>query len=129
AVYAQDAITAGNFQFNIGLRVDRYDGVTSSNGLEPRAGIAYNIKKTGTVLRVAYARTLETPFNENLLLSSVTGVGGLDQNVFGANAVPLQSGHRNQFNTGFQQALGRYLLVDADYFWKYTHNAYDFSTL
>ena len=36
-------------------------------------GIAYNIKKTGTVLRVAYARTFETPFNENLLLSSATG--------------------------------------------------------
>ena len=36
---------------------------------------------------------------------------------------------RNQFNTGLQQAIGRYLLVDADYFWKYTDNAYDFSTL
>ena len=31
---------------------------------------AYNIKKTNTVLRVSYARTLETPFNENLVLSS-----------------------------------------------------------
>src|SRR5207248_9454305 len=30
---------------------------------------------------------------------------------------------------GFQQALGRYLLLDADYFWKFTNNAYDFSIL
>ncbi|HMC63216.1 MAG TPA: hypothetical protein VKJ01_28735 [Candidatus Solibacter sp.] len=129
AVYAQDGITAGNFLFNLGLRVERYDGIGSSNGFEPRLGLAYSIKKTGTVLRGAYARTLETPFNENLLLSSVTGAGGLDQNVFGASAVPLQSGNRNQFNTGFQQAIGKYLLIDADYFWKYTSNAYDFSTL
>src|SRR5450432_3316197 len=129
AVYAQDAITAGNFLFNLGLRLERYDGISSSNGFEPRLGLAYNIKKTGTVLRGAYARTLETPFNENLLLSSLTGSGGLDQNVFGANAVPLQSGNRNQFNVGLQQAFGRYLLLDADYFWKYTNNAYDFSTL
>jgi hypothetical protein len=129
AVYAQDAITAGHFQFNFGLRVERYDGITASNGLEPRAGIAYNIKGTGTVLRAAYARTLETPFNENLLLSSVTGAGGLAQGVFGADAVPLQPGHRNQFNTGLQQAIGKYLVADVDYFWKYTHNAYDFSTL
>src|SRR5450432_1197070 len=128
AVYAQDAITAGNFLFNLGLRLERYDGITSSNGYEPRLGLAYHIKKTGTVLRGAYARTLETPFNENLLLSSLTGAGGLDQNVFGANAVPLQSGNRNQFNVGLQQAFGRYLLLDADYFWKYTNNAYDFST-
>jgi hypothetical protein len=129
AAYAQDAITAGHFQFNFGLRVERYAGITSSNGLEPRAGIAYNIKGTGTVLRAAYARTLETPFNENLLLSNATGTGGLAQNVFGANSVPLQSGHRNQFNTGLQQAIGKYLVADVDYFWKYTHNAYDFSTL
>ncbi len=129
AVYVQDSITAGHFLFSLGLRGDRYDGLVSANGVEPRIGIAYNIKKTGTVLRAAYARTFETPFNENLLLSSQTGSGGLDQNVFGANSVPIQPGHRNQFNVGFQQALGRYLLADADYFWKYTNNAYDFSTL
>jgi hypothetical protein len=129
AFYAQDSITAGNFLFNIGFRADRYDGITTNNGAEPRAGIAYNVKKTGTVLRVAYARTFETPFNENLLLASATGTGGLDQNVFGANSVPIQPGRRNQFNTGLQQAIGRYLLIDADYFWKYTHSAYDFSTL
>jgi Carboxypeptidase regulatory-like domain/TonB-dependent Receptor Plug Domain len=129
AFYVQDAITAGNFLFNVGFRVDRYDGISTNNGAEPRVGIAYNIKKTGTVLRVSYARTFETPFNENLLLASATGVGGLDQNIFGANAVAIQPGRRNQFNTGFQQAIGRYLLIDADYFWKYTHSAYDFSTL
>src|SRR5262249_19590880 len=36
---------------------------------------------------------------------------------------------RNQYNAGFQQGLGKYLQVDADYFWKFTDNAYDFSTL
>ena len=129
AVYAQDQVTAGRFQFNFGFRLDRYDGLVSKTSPQPRAGIAYNIKQTGTVLRVAYARTFETPFNENLLLSSFTGSGGLAQNVFGANAVPIQPGFRNQFNAGLQQAIGKFLLVDADYFWKYTHNAYDFSTL
>ncbi|MDP9148062.1 MAG: TonB-dependent receptor, partial [Acidobacteriota bacterium] len=129
AFYAQDGITMGNFQFNIGLRLDSYHGLTSKTEPEPRAGIAYNVKKTGTILRVAYARTLETPFNENLLLSNATGVGGLAQNVFGSTAVAIQPGFRNQFNTGFQQAIGKFLLIDADYFWKFTHNAYDFSTL
>ncbi len=129
AFYAQDGITAGNFQFNVGFRFDRYDGLVSRTGPEPRLGISYNVKKTGTVLRVAYARTFETPFNENLLLSSATGAGGLAQNVFGSTSVPIQPGFRNQFNTGLQQAIGKYLLIDADYFWKYTHNAYDFGTL
>jgi hypothetical protein len=129
AVYVQDAITVGHFLFNVGFRADHYVGLSTNNGAEPRVGIAYNIKGTGTVLRVAYSRTFETPFNENLLLSSATGVGGLDQNVFGSTATPIQPGRRNQFNTGFQQAIGKYLMVDADYFWKFTHGAYDFSTL
>ena len=129
AFYVQDSIKAGNFLFKVGFRGEHYDGLVSANGFDPRAGIAYNVKKTGTVLRVAYARTFETPFNENLLLSNATGVGGLAQNVFGANSVPIQPGQRNQFNAGLQQSIGRYLLLDADYFWKFTHNAYDFSTL
>jgi Carboxypeptidase regulatory-like domain len=129
AFYAQDSIHAGNFVFKAGFRGERYDGITSANGFEPRAGIAYHLKRTGTVLRVAYARTFETPFNENLLLSSITGAGGLAENVFGANTVPIRPGRRNQYNAGFQQAIGRYLLVDADYFWKYTTNGFDYSTL
>jgi hypothetical protein len=129
AFYVQDTITAGHFVFTPGFRFDRYDGLSTATSPQPRLGIAYNIKGSGTVLRVAYSRTLETPFNENLLLSSATGLGGLAQNVFGSVGVPLQPGNRNQFNGGFQQALGRYLLIDADYFWKYTHNAYDFNTL
>jgi hypothetical protein len=129
AAYAQDSITLGNFVVNAGFRFDRYEGLTSRTGPEPRLGVAYSIKKTGTVLRAAYARTFETPFNENLLLASATGAGGLAQNVFGSASVPIEPGFRNQFNGGFQQAVGKYLLIDADYFWKYTHNAYDFGTL
>jgi hypothetical protein len=129
AGYVQDAITAGNFLFSLGLRVDRYDGLTTDSAAQPRLGVAYHIKKTGTVLRASYSRTMETPFNENLLLSSATGVGGLAENVFGANSIPVPSGRRNQFNTGFQQTIGRYLRFDGDYFWKFTDNAYDFSVL
>ncbi len=129
AFYAQDAVTLGNLVVNIGFRLDHYDGLVAKTSPQPRLGLAYNVKKTGTVLRAAYARTFETPFNENLLLSSGTGIGGLTQNVFGASGVAIQPGFRNQFNTGFQQAVGKFLLIDADYFWKYTHNSYDFSTL
>jgi carboxypeptidase family protein len=129
AFYGQDEITLRNFQINFGLRVEHYDGLVSKSSPEPRAGIAYKIKKTGTVLRAAYARTFETPFNENLLLSSATGVGGLAQNVFGSTSTAIQPGFRNQFNTGFEQAISKFLMLDVDYFWKYTHNAYDFSTL
>jgi carboxypeptidase family protein/TonB-dependent receptor-like protein len=130
AFYATDDIKLGNFSANIGFRFDQYNGLVSKNGPQPRLGLSYLVNRTGTVLRAAYSRTFETPFNENLLLSSATGSGGLAENVFGAKAsLPLEPGFRNQFNGGFQQKFGSWLVFDADYFWKYTHNGYDFDVL
>ena len=70
SLYIEDQIKAGNWNFNLGIRGDLYNGLAIARQAEPRLGIAYNIKPSKTVLRVSYARTLETPFNENLVLSS-----------------------------------------------------------
>lgn len=131
AFYAQDSITFGNLQLNLGLRGDMYYGLVGASAAEPRAGLAYNIKKTNTVLRFAYSRTFETPFNENLLLSSASGLtNGQALAVLGVNETPaISPGRRNEYNTGFQQSIGKWIAIDADYFWKYTTNAYDFSVL
>ncbi len=130
AFYATDNIKFGNFSIDTGLRDDQYSGLVSKNGIQPRLGLSYLVNRTGTVLRAAYSRTFETPFNENLLLSSATGSGGLAQNIFGAKAsVPLQPGVRNQFNGGLAAEDRQRLVIDADYFWKFTHNAYDFDVL
>ena len=129
SLYVQDTITKNNWSFNLGIRGDMYRGLSSANQAEPRLGIAYNIKPSNTVLRISYARTLETPFNENLIISST----GCNVSVIAAliPCVPASSpaGFRNEFHAGFQQAFGKYLVVDAEYIWKYTHNAYDFSVL
>lgn len=129
AGYIQDLMSYRALTLNLGLRVDRYSGITKATAIEPRAGISYIIHSTGTVLRAGYARTQETPYNENLLLSSATGNAGLTD-VFGAQGdQPLRPGRRNQYNAGFQQAFSRYLQVDGEYFWKFTNNAYDFDVI
>jgi hypothetical protein len=129
SLYVQDAITKGNWALNLGLRGDVYNGLTSHSEAEPRIGIAYNVKKTNTVLRASYARILETPFNENLVLSS-TGCADPVLNpllVCVSNAAtPFSPGWRNEFHVGLQQAFGRYLVFSGEYVWKYTHNSYDF---
>lgn len=129
AVYLQDTITKGSWSFNLGMRGDVYRGLSAANQAEPRLGIAYNIKPTNTVLRISYARTLETPFNENLIISST----GCNVDVIAAliPCVPANSpaGFRNEFHAGLQQAFGKYAVIDAEYIWKYTHNSYDFSVL
>ena len=128
-LYVQDTINVGNWAFNLGLRGDWYRGIVHDWQPEPRVGFAYNVKKTNSVLRVSYSRILETPFNENLILASLGASNPVIVDVIGgANLqAPIRSGQRNQFNAGFQQAFGKYVVVDADYLWKYTHNAYDFS--
>ncbi|HTA41122.1 MAG TPA: TonB-dependent receptor [Bryobacteraceae bacterium] len=130
AIYAQDNITYGGWNFQAGLRGDFYRGITAGSSAEPRLGVSYLVKPSNTVLRISYSKFYETPYNENLLVSSVTGAGGLAGNVFGAfGSTPLRPGTRDQYNVGLQQGIGKHLVVDAGYFWKYTHNAFDFDTL
>jgi hypothetical protein len=132
ALYAQDQITKGNWSFNLGLRGDFYNGLTTHKEAEPRLGIAYNIKPSSTILRVSYARLLETPFNENLIVSS-TGCSDTVLNPLlgcsASGATPVSPGWRNEFHAGIQQAFGKYLVFSGEYIWKYTHNGYDFSIL
>jgi hypothetical protein len=135
ALFAQDSITYKNWNFNLGLRGDLYNGIAIARQAEPRVGAAYNVKKTNTVLRVSYARIMETPFNENLILAS----NGCSDPVINAlmsstvspcvSTTPLSPGARNEFHAGLQQAFGRYLVVDGEFIWKYTQRGFDFSIL
>ena len=129
--YIEDAISKGNWSFDLGLRGDLYNGLSIARQAEPRLGVAYNIKPSNTILRISYARILETPFNENLVIAS-TGCSipflailvpppGVT-----CSLGPINPGRRNEFHAGLEQAFGRHLVVDGEYIWKYTRNTYDF---
>jgi hypothetical protein len=96
--------------------------------------VAYNIKPSSTVLRLSYARTMETPFNENIVIANT----GCSIPVIAVLVPPpntlcvsgfIRPGWRNEFHAGFEQAFSKYLVVDAEYLWKYTHNGYDFGVV
>ena len=133
ALYGEDQITAGNWLFNLGIRGDFYNGLTIQRQAEPRVGISYSVKKTGTVLRASYARTQETPFNENLVLSSQGCLNPVLNAIFSTIgpcvSAPFNPGFRNEFHVGFEQSVTKHFVVNAEYIWKYTHNGYDFSVL
>ena len=136
ALYFEDRLTMGNWTASLGLREDVYNGLADANQTEPRVGVSYNLKKTNTVMGISYARTLETPFNENLVLSSqgcsndvLAPLLACASGVTGVVSKNLEPGFRNEFHANLQQAFGKHLVVSGEYIWKYTHNAFDFSVL
>ena len=127
ALYAQDSLAFHNLQLLLGVRADNYNGISRRSLVQPRLGVSYDLKRTGTVLRLGYGKFFLTPYNENLIVSSSTGVGGLEGATFGA--VPLKPAARDQYNAGFEQSLGRFAVVSAEYFWKYTDRDFDFNVV
>ncbi len=124
AAFVQDDIKAGDATLKLGVRLDHYDGLVTATQAEPRLGISYAVPGPGTVLRASYGRTMETPYNENLLLSAGVGLNGL----FGSGN-PLPVGKRDEVEVGGQQAFGRWIVADFGYYDKHTDNGYDFNIL
>jgi hypothetical protein len=131
AAYIQDSLTFKNgFTAMIGVRFDNYNGIAKAKSVQPRLGVSYRISRTNTVLRASYTRNFETPYNESLILSNATGADGLGNGILGdASVATLKPGRRNQYNVGFQQGIGQYIVLDVDYFNKKTNNAYDFNVI
>jgi outer membrane receptor protein involved in Fe transport len=97
---------------DIGVRFDHYRIVAESNTVSPRIGLAYYVKRTGTVFRAAYNRLSQTPPIENLLLSSSSAAAVLapTQDPTIPRVVPVEK--QNFYEFGVQQQLGKHLRLD-----------------
>lgn len=125
SLYIQDHFNATpNLTFDFGARFDSYHFLVKKNFLSPRLGMAYRIEKTGTVVRAAFNRFMETPALENLLLSS-----SAQSRIFSPAAeagaptfAPVRPSRETQFDVGFQQQLGRYLRLDSELYYRRLKN-------
>ncbi len=112
AWYIQDHVRIGeHLTADLGLRFDSYHLLIDDSAFSPRIGLAYYIKRTGTVFRGSYNRLVQTPPLENLLLSSSTAAAALSSVNSGSfSAVPAE--RQNAYEIGVQQQFGRYLRLD-----------------
>jgi hypothetical protein len=130
ALYVEDNITWKDWNLQLGGRVDNYNAISRRSLVQPRIGVSYHLHATETVFRLGYGKFFLTPYNENLIVSSSTGVGGL-QSTAGTPVtdVPLKPAARDQYNAGFEQSVGKFMVINADYFWKYTDRDFDFDVV
>jgi hypothetical protein len=128
ALFAQDSIKLGNFTLAAGLRFDEYNGLVANHGVQPRTGLVYHSPLLSTNFHANYSRIFITPYNENLIVASSSGPGSISSSLSAAESAVLNTGNRNQFNTGLDIPR-RLFSIGAEYFWKFTYGAYDFDVL
>jgi outer membrane receptor for ferrienterochelin and colicin len=113
SIFIQDQIRAGRFTLNLGLRYDSYRFLVNGAQWQPRVGVAYHLRETGTVFRISYNRLYQTPPNENLLLSNSDASAevlspGVRQ-TFGDRVTRLRPERQNFYEAGVQQSLGPWM--------------------
>jgi hypothetical protein len=124
AGFVQDTVRYGGLTANLGLRYDHNNLPSSEDQLQPRVGLAYYIKQSGTVLRAAYNRIFVTPEYENILFGSSELAASVvppevkDSRELGGGVLLNRSERQNAYLVGVQQALGSRLRLDADVWWR-----------
>lgn len=111
-----------DLNISLGVRVDRYKLLIEKSAVSPRAGIAYHVHQTGTVMRGSYSRLFMPPFSENLLLSSSAEARALSQNEQSGDVQPEM---QHAFEFGLQQALASHAKIDVAYYRKDIRNVAD----
>ncbi len=128
ALFGQDFLKLGGFTAALGFRYDKYNGLARNHGVQPRVGLIYSASPIRTSFHLDYSRVFITPYNENLIVASSSGPGSVSASLGASNSAILNTGHRNQFNVGFQTGLSHFSF-SGEYFWKFTYGAYDFDVL
>lgn len=131
AAYVEDNIKLQDLTLNLGFRYDHNNLPMNQSVPEPRLGAAYFIKKTKTVLRASYNRIFYTPEYENILLSSSPEAASLvpplvqQSRALGGGLLLVPGERQNAFTVGVQQALGSFVRLDVDYWWRRSKGAGD----
>jgi hypothetical protein len=127
--FLQDAIKAGRFQVLLGARFDSYRFLVNGTQWQPRVGVSFHIRETGTVLRASYNRLYQTPPNENLLLSNSEAAASVAppivKETLGRTVVSIQPERQDFIEAGLQQSLGKRASLNVSYYHKQARDQQD----
>ncbi len=122
SVFGQDTLRLGRWTLSLGLRFDDYRFLTKGQQWQPRLGAAFHLRETGTVLRVSYNRTYQTPPNENLLLANSGTAADLVppgvREAVGGAFLAIRPERQNVYEAGIQQSLRGRMSLNVAYYHK-----------
>jgi hypothetical protein len=117
--FVQDQINLGKWNISAGLRYDHYQLLVNKTAFSPRLGVSRYFKSADLLLHTSYDRVFQTPFFENILLSS-------SQQVLSLNPVflrlPVQPSYGNYYEAGVTKSLFNRLRLDANGFERRVNN-------
>jgi hypothetical protein len=113
----------------LGLRYDVYRFLVNGVQVQPRVGVSYHLRETGTILRASYNRNYQTPPNENLLLSnseeSSVLVPANVRETLGGALIRIRPERQDVLEAGIQQSVGRLVSLNAAYYHKRSRDMQD----
>lgn len=122
SAFLQDTMRLGRFVVTLGLRYDYYRFLARGAQWQPRVGLAYHLKETGTVFRASYNRTYQTPPNENLLLANSREAESLSppaiRDALGGASFVIRPERQNVYELGLQQAIGPWASINGTFYHK-----------
>lgn len=120
--FIQDRIRWRRLTVSLGARYDHYKFVAKGVQFQPRVGVAFHVKETGTVFRASYNRNYQTPPNENLLLSSSREAGKLApdavREAFGGGVIIMRPERQDFMEVGVQQSITSHIGFSGSFYHK-----------
>jgi hypothetical protein len=122
SAFVQDEINLGKWHVSAGLRYDHYQLLLNKTAFSPRLSVSRYFKNADLVLHVSYDRVFQTPFFENILLSSSTQVLSLNP-VF--LRLPVEPSYGNYYEAGLTKGFFHKVRLDANGFDRRVNNYAD----
>lgn len=120
--FVQDQINLGKWTINAGLRWDHYQLLVNQNALSPRLGVARYFPKAEMVFHASYDRVFQTPFFENILLSSSDAVTSLNPSFL---RLPVKPSLGNYYEAGLSKGAFHKLKLNINGFYRRMNNYLD----
>ncbi|MGE0393618.1 MAG: carboxypeptidase regulatory-like domain-containing protein [Vicinamibacterales bacterium] len=115
-VFGQAVLRARALTATLGLRHDEYAFLVRARGLQPRASVALTLPGPLGVLRASVNRNLQTPPNENLLLSNSQQAAALApegvRRALGDRPRVMQPERQTVVEAGWQAGVGGFGTLD-----------------